>query len=207
MKSIILASLVIVSLITLNAQQMQEQSMKLGKSPTEITVEVEINAPIEKVWAEFANIGNIYLNSPTVAKSRISSENKTGIGATRHMEMSEIIKEGATFDERVIEWEEGTYQKVEVYKMYKVPGIQTTTADFRLIEKEDKTVLRSSINYSMKNGLYGFINNLMGKKKFAKVWKSVIAGYKYHIETGEEVTEKTNLNLDAVKLISINKVK
>ncbi|MBL4703345.1 MAG: SRPBCC family protein [Flavobacteriales bacterium] len=184
-----------------------QSSISLGKTPTEITVEIEINAPIKQVWAEFENIGSIFLNSPTVDTSFTSSEQKTGVGATRHMVLSPMIKKGATLDERVLIWEEGTYQKLEVYKLYKVSGMKTMGGDFRLIEKGDKTILRSTLNYSMKNGIWGLMNKMMGKKKFAKVWKNVIAGYKYHIETGQEVTHKTKLKLDAVDLIEIKILK
>jgi len=184
-----------------------QESPKLGKTPTETTVEVIIDAPIEKVWKEFADIGAIFLNSPTVDTSYTSSEIKTGVGATRHMILSPLIKKGATLDERVLIWEEGTYQKLEVYKVYKVSGIQTMGGDFRLIKQGDKTLLRSTLNYSMKNGMWGMMNKMMGKKKFATVWRKVIAGYKYHIETGEEVTHKTKLDISTVKLIDIKILK
>ncbi len=166
-------------------------------------VEVEINAAIEKVWAEFAEIGNIYLSSPTVESSFTSSEKKTGIGATRHMNLSKMIKKGASLDERVVEWEEGKYQKLDVYKVHKVDGIKTMGGDFRFEKKGDKTILRSTLNYSMSNGLWGLMNRMVGKYKFAKVWRSVIAGYKYHIEKGEEVTHNTQLDLKSVRLVSI----
>lgn len=47
------------------------------------------------------------------------------------------------------------------------------------------------------------MNRMMGKNKFAKVWRKVIAGYKHHIETGEEVNHKTKLDISPVKLIEI----
>ena len=184
-----------------------QESPKVGKTPTETTVKVIIDAPIEKVWKEFADIGSIFLNSPTVDTSYTSSEIKTGVGATRHMILSPLIKKGATLDERVLIWEEGTYQKLEVYEVYKVSGIKTMGGDFRLIKQGDKTILKSTLNYSMKNGMWGMMNKMMGKKKFATVWRKVIAGYKYHIETGEEVTHKTKLDLSPVKLIDIKILK
>lgn len=184
-----------------------QESPKLGKAPTETTVEVIIDAPIERVWEEFANIGGIFLSSPTVDTSYTSSEIKTGVDATRHMILSPLIKKGATLDERVLIWEEGAYQKLEVYKVYKVSGIQTMGGDFRLIKQGDKTLLRSTLNYSMKNGMWGMMNKMMGKKKFATVWRKVMAGYKYHIETGEEVTLKTKLDISPVKLIDIKILK
>lgn len=192
MKYILNTIAVTMTALTLNAQEL----LKVGKSYTEIPMEVEINAPIEKVWKELANIGDIYLNSPTVSKSFVSSEAKQGIGATRHMEMS--IKEGATLDEKVVKWEEGTYMALENYKIYKVSGIQTMGGDFLLIAKGDKTILRSTLHYSMTNALYGMMNKIMAKKKFAKLWKTVLAGYKKHIETGEHVTVASTLETNKV---------
>jgi len=178
-----------------------QEANSVGRAYTEITEEVVINAPIEKVWKEFSTIENIYLNSPTVNSSTIISEIKTGVGAVRHMEMS--IKEGAILDEKIIEWREGTYMKLQVIKIYKVSGIQTMGGDFELIADGEKTILRSTLNYSMTNKMMGLMNRMMGKNKFAKLWKSILTGYKKHIETGEEVTAKTELDLKNVKLISI----
>lgn len=195
------------ALLLLAFSTQAQSSTSLGKAPTETTVEVEINAPIEKVWATFADIGGIFLNSPTVDTSYSSSETKTGIGATRHMVLSPMMKKGATLDERVLEWEEGKYQKLEIYSVHGVSGIQTMGGDFRLTSKGDKTILQSTLDYSMTNGMWGMMNKMMGKRKFAKVWRKVIAGYKYHIETGEEVTHKTQLDIKAVNLIDIKILK
>lgn len=56
-----------------------QESPKLGKAPTETSVEVIINAPIEKVWKEFAGIGAIFLKNQPVDTSYTSSEIKTGV--------------------------------------------------------------------------------------------------------------------------------
>lgn len=50
----------------------------------------------------------------------------------------------------------------------------------------------------------------MGKKKFAKIWRKVIAGYRYHIETGQKVTHKSKLDITPVELIEtkiLNQIK
>lgn len=174
--------------------------MRFGKSPTEITMEVEINAPIEKVWQEFSSIGDIYLNAPTVRKSYLSSEVKSGIGATRHMDMAMF---GAVLNEQVIKWEDGTYMALEVFKTERMPGIQTMGGDFGLTAKDHSTVLRSTLNYSMSNSLFGFMNKVIMKHMFVMLWTWILAGYKKHIETGVEVTMKTKLDSDRVKLIDI----
>ena len=177
-------------------QASNEPSKQLGKSPTQITMEVEIDAPIATVWQEFARIGDIYLSSPTVSRSRLSSKIERGIGATRHMQMA--IKKGATLDERVIDWEEGSYMALEVYRIVGMPGVQTMGGDFRLRAKGERTILSSTLNYSMTNGLFAFMNNLIMKRKFAGLWSSILAGYKRHIETGEEVTMATKLDMSVV---------
>ncbi len=183
-------------------RQSTPRTRKVGKTPTEITLEVEINKPIEVVWADFAEIGNIYLSAPTVGYSYLSSETKHGLGAQRHMEMS--IMPGATLDERVIAWQEGSFMELEVVKIKGMPGVQTMGGDFGLTTSgEGKTILRSTLNYSMSNGFFGFMNKLMMNKVFLKLWTSILAGYKHHNETGEEVTSKTKLPLSAVKKIEV----
>jgi len=180
------------------------RTKKVGKTPTDITLEVEINKPIAEVWEDFAEVGNIYLSAPTVGHSYLSSDVKHGLGAQRHMEMS--IMPGATLDERVIAWEEGSYMELEVVKIKGMPGVQTMGGQFGLTERGRNTVLTSTLNYSMSNGLFGFMNKMMMNKVFIKLWTSILAGYKYHNETGEEVTSKSKLPLRAVQIkdISIN---
>lgn len=181
------------------------QSTELGRSATEITMEVEIDAPIDKVWANFKDIGGIYKNSPTVDSSYVVSANKEGVGAKRYMIMAKSFK-GAILEEENIFWNEADhYQKFNAYRIYKVQGIQTMGGDFRLTAKGNKTILTSTLNYSMKNRLFGMMNAMMGRKKFAKTWASILAGYKYHSETGIRVTADTDLPVIDVKLVEAKK--
>jgi ligand-binding SRPBCC domain-containing protein len=179
------------------------QTIVLGRSATEITLEVEIDAPIEKVWANFKDVGGIYKNSPTVDSSYVISAIREGVGAKRYMIMSKAFK-GAILEEENMIWNEAEhYQKFNAYRIYKVPGIQTMGGDFRLTAKGNKTILTSTLNYSMKNRMFGMMNGMMGRKKFEKVWTSILAGYKYHSETGTRVTEKTVLAMKDVKLVKV----
>jgi hypothetical protein len=79
--------------------------------------------------------------------------------------------------------------------------------DLLVIKQGDKTILKSTLNFSMKHWMWGMMNKMMGKKKFATVWRKVIAGFKYHIETDGEITHKTKLDLSPVKLIDIQILK
>jgi hypothetical protein len=181
------------------------QTVKLGRSATEITMEVEIDVPIEKVWENFKDIGGIYKNSPTVDTSYITSTIKEGVGAKRHMIMSKDFK-GAILEEENLIWNESEhYQKFYAYTIYKVQGIQTMGGDFRLTLKGNKTILTSTLNYSMKNRMFGMMNGMMGRKKFTKTWASILAGYKHHSETGIRVTLDTVLPIKEVKLLEVKK--
>jgi ligand-binding SRPBCC domain-containing protein len=152
------------------------QTIVLGRSATEITMEVEIDAPIEKVWANFKDVGGIYKNSPTVDSSYVISANKEGVGAKRYMIMSKAFK-GAILEEENLIWNEAEhYQKFNAYRIYKVQGIQTMGGDFRLTANGDKTILTSTLNYSMKNRMFGMMNGMMGRKKFAKTWATILGG-------------------------------
>ena len=181
------------------------QTIVLGRSATEITMEVEIDAPIEKVWENFKDVGGIYKNSPTVDSSYVISSNKEGVGAKRYMIMSKAFK-GAILEEENLIWNEAEhYQKFNAYRIYKVQGIQTMGGDFRLTAKGNKTILTSTLNYSMKNRLFAMMNMMMGRKKFTKTWAAILAGYKYFTETGIRVTAHTILPLEEVKLVAIKK--
>lgn len=174
---------------------------QVGKTPTEITLELEINKPIEEVWAAFAKVEDIYLSASTVSRSTLVSEVKHGMGAQRHMEMS--IMPGATLDERIIGWEEGVFMELEAVEIKGMPGLATMGGTFDFTKTgSHSTVLRSKLNYSMSNGFFGIMNRLMMSAVFTYLWTSILSGYKLHIETGQAVTGKTKLPTRAVRKIS-----
>jgi len=115
---------------------------------TTISREIEINASKEEVWKAIANFGDICNGSPNVLKSHVTSEQKEGIGATRHCDFSMMR---ASVEEKVTMWEEGESISIEVYEFKKLPGIKTMSADFKVRIKNNKTILRADLNYSLKN--------------------------------------------------------
>ncbi|MBP7185001.1 MAG: SRPBCC family protein [Saprospiraceae bacterium] len=170
----------------------------MGKLTT-IKREIEINQPIEKVWKALADFGNICHGHPGVSKSFITSTQKSGVGATRHCDFTMM---GASAEERVTEWNEGKNIKIEVYKLDKMPGIDTLNLDLAIKEQGNKTVLSSTMNYTMKNGFFDFMNSIMMKNMNAKLLDGIMAGHKLYIETGTIVNQKTVLDLTAVKKIN-----
>ena len=170
----------------------------MNKSTT-IKREIEINKSKEEVWKALADFGNICHGHPGVSKSWITSDKKEGIGATRHCD---FIMMGASAEEKIIEWNEGKNIKIEVYQLNKLPGIKTMKLDLAIRENGSKTILFSTMEYTMKNGFFDFMNGVMMKNMNAKLLDGIMAGHKLYIETGTIVTDKTKLNLKEVKHLS-----
>ena len=168
----------------------------MGKKTT-IKREIEINQSNNSVWAAIADFGNICHGHPSVSKSFITSEQKEGIGATRHCDFTMM---GASAEEKVTEWNEGKNIKIEVAELKKMPGIDTMALDLAIREKDDKTILSGTMEYSMKNGFFDVMNSLMMKKMNTKLLDGIMAGHKLYIETGTIVNEKTKLDTSIVKI-------
>ena len=166
---------------------------------TTIAREVEINATKEEVWKAISSFGDICHASPGVLKSYVTSEQKEGVGATRHCDFAMM---GATAEERILEWKEGESLKIEIYELKKLPGIKTMMADFTVRAENDKTILRADLHYSMKNSFFDIMNALMMKGMNTKNWNTVLAGHKKYIETGERVVKDTVLEIDKVIVLN-----
>jgi len=166
---------------------------------TTISREIEINTSKEEVWKAIAKFGDICHASPGVLKSHVTSEQQEGVGATRHCDFA---MNGATAEERVIQWKEGESLTIEVYDLKKMPGIDKMKAKFSVRTKNNKTILRADLIYSMKNVLFDVMNSMMVKKMNTKLWNSVLAGHKKYIETGERVVKETVLEIN--KVINLN---
>ncbi len=169
----------------------------MGKTTT-FKRAIEINAPKEKVWKALADFGNICHAHPAVDTSHVTSKQKEGVGATRHCNLNMM---GATSEERAIEWNEGKNVKIEAYELKNMPGIESITVDFAIEGKGDKTVLTSTMDYSMKNGFFDIMNSLMMKRMNSQLLDGIAAGHKKYIETGEIVKKNTKLELDKVIVI------
>jgi hypothetical protein len=130
-----------------------------------------------------------------VKKSFITSAHKTGVGATRHCDLTMM---GATAEERVIEWTEGQSITIEIYELRNMPGIDKLTLQLSARSVTGGTVMRGEMNYTMKNWFFDIMNSLMMKSMNAKLLDGIMAGHKKYMETGEIVNEKTPLDLSQV---------
>lgn len=63
-----------------------------------VSATVEIEAPADKVWAVLADFGNIEAFNPGLTASYITGDSPSGVGATRHCDLSFA---GASIEERI----------------------------------------------------------------------------------------------------------
>ena len=150
-----------------------------------ITKEVEINAPKTKVWSVLADLGAIENYSPSVTKSYSTSENKQGIGASRHCDLLPM----GSVEEKIIEWDEGESYKIEIFEGKAIPF--KGTGKFELTENGKSTNVKMTFEPDMGNGIFGKIMGFMMKEKMNKMITGVVIGLKHHLETDELVSAKT----------------
>jgi carbon monoxide dehydrogenase subunit G len=165
-------------------------------SKTVLSNSVLINAPKAKVWEVLADIGNVSKLSKGVVKSYLTSDKKNGLDATRHCDLAQF---GAQVEERITAWKEGESMTINIYERKNLPLMVDVNGSFELKEEGDKTRLIGVFEYKMTNFIGTIMNTFVMKPANKKGWRSFLAGVKHHIETGEEITSNTKVDLSQVK--------
>jgi len=156
---------------------------------------IEVNVTPDKAWKTLADFGNICHGHPAVEKSRVTSTQREGVGATRHCDFTMM---GASAEERAVEWNDGRNVKIEVYELKKMPGIDTMSLDLALEPKGNGTLLTATMQYTMKNAFFDGVNAVVMRKMNSQLLNGIVAGHKKYMETGEIVNKQTTLELDKV---------
>ena len=147
------------------------------------STEIRINAPKEKVWGVLADLGGIYKWNPGVSHSRSTSEASGGEGATRHCDLA---NPKGYLEERAFDWREGEGFKIDIYES-SFP-IERNVVEFSLRADGDGTIVSVSPDYQLKFGPIGaLIDKLVAGRQLRKGMENLLAGLKYHVETGELV--------------------
>lgn len=104
----------------------------------------------EALWDVIADFPNIADWNSGVKTSVATSTDTTGVGATRHCELSPA----GALDERILEWEDGRRVKVAVDKASKAP-IKHAIADFSITPECDHVRLDVRYQFEPKGGVAG----------------------------------------------------
>ena len=132
----------------------------------EVTQQIEISAPPRDVWRTLSNLGDLAEYDPAVLKSRYTSVETSGIGASRHCEIK-----GGFLDERVVEWKDGHSYTIEVVGSKGTP-FKECFAEFRVEPSGPGSRVTQTMKFNLKGGPLapvlglvapGFIKKFVGK--------------------------------------------
>ncbi len=147
-----------------------------------VTKEILIKVPIEKVWAVLANIGAVQDYSPRVAKSYYTSDFKEGVGASRHCD---LLPTG-TVEERIVDWCDGEQYSIEIYEGTEV--LYTGVAHFTLERDEVATIVTQIMEYIPTDDLPSAFEGKSMEGLVGKIIRGNLVGLKHFIESSEVVT-------------------
>ncbi len=151
---------------------------------TRLTAETRVQASKERVWEVLADIGSVANFHPGVARSYYISEARDGVGAARRCE---LYPQG-WIEEAVTAWRPGESYAIQMVRS-SAPFKQVAAwLDVRPIGHE--TQVRLTLEYSLKLGPIGLAMDwLMVRRNFTRIVPAILAGLKYHVETGRLVAD------------------
>ncbi len=146
----------------------------MGKLVNDIT----INASVEKIWSILTDLELLDKTDPTVKKSTLISENKTGLDAKRKV----LMQDGKNwFDEKITVFEPN---KELVYQLtdcsFPIKGLKHTYS-FQNIDSSTK--VQQTMEYTVKFGLLGVLmDKMMIGKQFNTGINKFLNGLKEYSE-------------------------
>jgi hypothetical protein len=146
-----------------------------------ITGDIQIEASKERVWEAIADLGSIQDFHPEVTRPYYTSEQREGVGASRHCD----LKPFGSVEERAIGWEDGSSFALEIYDSKKMPPFRFAVESMSVAEKGARAVAYLSLEYELRYGAIGsLLDWLMVRSRFEKMVPAVLAGLKKHLEGG-----------------------
>lgn len=139
--------------------------------------ETTIDAPIEAVWAALADIGNIYAWNPGVVASYTTSDESSGLGATRYCDLG-----GKNFlDEEVVAWKPNEQLSLRINNT-NLP-FATAVIRFCLRAKNESSIVTVSPQYKLKYGVIGsLLDRIYVQNSYRKGMDDLLAGLKAFVE-------------------------
>ena len=142
--------------------------------------------PIEQAWEKLSDLSKAHYYVPDLTASDITTEETTGVGASRIVRSSR-----PPMIETVIEWNEGEGFLLRLHhdKGEGMPPLfSKATFRYSLSKESDSTTrLTNTLSYDMKYGPFGLLLGKLIEGTMHKMQKQVTVGQRLYYETGEKV--------------------
>ena len=153
----------------------------------EVNATVVIDIPRQQAWEKLQDLSLAANYVPGLVKVELSTEQTTGVGASRRVYQSG----GRYIEETVEEWHEGEGFLIRLHKGDK-PAVPFKRAWFRYhLEDQDAmhTVFTATMIYELPWGGFGrFLNTVALKRIMKNVIGDVATAMKLYYESGEPTT-------------------
>ncbi len=151
---------------------------------TKFTTDINIEAPVEKVWDVLADVGTISEWNPGVRESYSTSDDPSGLGATRFCDLG-----GKNFvNEQVVQWEDCRQLTMRIVDS-NMP-FQQADIHFTLQGENGTTNVAVSPDYELKYGPIGkLMDRFFVRNTYEKGMRNLLRGLKAHVENGADVEE------------------
>ena len=159
-----------------------------------VIAERTINAPKDQVWDVMADFPTAANYHPGVVKSfNINDTPRRGLGAERTCEFN--ANGSNNVQERIVRYEEGSSFDVVIYGGTQLPPVNDMLATIAVHPANDnQTILRATITYKLKkNPILWLMGRTIVRRLMQNVFDDIVDGAKYHIETGNTVTNTKTL--------------
>ena len=154
-----------------------------------LTVSQIVDFPKGLVWDLFNDFPNVYRFNPNVKKSYSLNKQRSGIGAERQCD---LYQKNQWIKERIIDQVDGEMIKIDAYES-SMP-IKNPRATLYFKEKEYKTEIIMEMGFDNKIPIIGsVIAHFMIKPMMTRMLNNFLIGVGKHLESGQIVTNKTNL--------------
>lgn len=141
---------------------------------------VSIRAPVDRVWATIADYPG-YTRFPGVRSARIvepGGEHPAGVGALR-----EIVVDGITFEERIVEFEPGRALGYRIVRSRPLP-IEHQGGRMVLSERDGETHLDWSSTFRVGVPVAGDLLALLVRVPLSRTFRKILAFIKADLERG-----------------------
>ena len=150
------------------------------------TSNILCNLSADKAWEKLRDISTAHLYVPGLSKSKITTNQKEGVGASRR-----VYGKHGVLDETVTEWKDGKGFTIRLHKGDK-PATPFREAHFtyRIDKIDDKRCkLTTTMIYEMPWGGFGkLLNSLLFSRIVYRNVRDVVLCMKQYYETGKQVT-------------------